>query len=186
MNYETPNTMLKNILKQLLRPILKAVIFLIISLIASLYFASRIKDISEVLTEKRAMLSLYQNSQEQFAVLKEDFPKISKNIDKVENAIPSSESMLPFISAMENLSGASGVQQSFRFESVAPQPVLDLGLNAIPFNVTLSGNRTQFMAYLSLLEKLPYFTKIESMNMMAAQGFDGPSQINLRGLLYIR
>lgn len=178
--------MLKNTLKQLLKPILKTMIFSVVSLATSLYFASRIKDISDVITEKRAILSLYQNSQEQFAVLKEDFPKISKNIDKVENTIPSSESMLPFISAMENLSGASGVQQSFKFESIAPQPVLDMGLNAVPFNVTLSGNRAQFMAYLSLLEKLPYFTKIESVNMTAAQGLDGPSQMNLRGVLYIK
>lgn len=178
--------MFKDVLKQLLKPILKAMIFLIISLVVSLYFASQIKSISEVLTEKRAMLSLYQNSQEQFAVLKEDFPKIQKHIDKVENAFPSSENMLPFINAVENLPGASGVSQSFKFENIVPQPIPNLGLNVIPFNVVLSGNRTQFLAYLSLLEKLPYFTKIESMNMTAAQGLDGPSQMNLRGILYIK
>jgi len=72
--------MSKDALKQLLKPILRAMIFLIISLVASLYFASRIRGISEIITEKRAMLSLYQNSQEQSAVLKEDFPKISKSL----------------------------------------------------------------------------------------------------------
>src|SRR3989344_5298617 len=169
--------MSKDALKQLLKPILRAMIFLIISLVASLYFALRIRGISEIITEKRAMLSLYQNSQEQSAVLKEDFPKISKHIDRVENALPSSENMLPFINAVENLSGANEVQQSFKFENITPQLIPDLGLNAIPFNVTLSGNRSQFLAYLSSLEKLPYFTKIVSINIMAAQGFDGPSQI---------
>ncbi|KKP98290.1 MAG: hypothetical protein US71_C0012G0003 [Parcubacteria group bacterium GW2011_GWD2_38_12] len=178
--------MSKDALKQLLKPILRAMIFLIISLVASLYFASRIRGISEIITEKRAMLSLYQNSQEQSAVLKEDFPKISKHIDRVENALPSSENMLPFINAVENLSGANEVQQSFKFENITPQLIPDLGLNAIPFNVTLSGNRSQFLAYLSSLEKLPYFTKIVSINIMAAQGFDGPSQISLRGLLYTK
>jgi len=49
--------MSKDALKQLLKPILRAMIFLIISLVASLYFASRIRGISEIITEKRAMLS---------------------------------------------------------------------------------------------------------------------------------
>lgn len=178
--------MYSNILKQLLRPILRAAIFFVISLTASLYLVGRINGVSEMIIEKRAMLSLYQNSQEQFAVLKEDFPKISKHIEKVENAFLSSENILPFISAVENLSGASGAQQSFKFENIIPQFIPDLGLNTVSFNVSLSGNRSQFSTYLSLLEKLPYFTKIESMNLITAQGFDGSSQMSIRGLLYTK
>lgn len=178
--------MFKDLLKQLLRPILRAVIFLIISLTASLYLVGKINSVSETITEKRAMLSLYQNSQEQVAVLKEDFPKISNHIDRVENIFPSSENILPFINAVENLSGTSGVQQTFKFGNIIPQPISDIGLSTISFNVALSGNRNQFSMYLSQLEKLPYFTKIESINMVTAQGFDGSSQMSIGGLLYTK
>src|SRR3989338_10691688 len=153
--------MYSNILKQSLGPILRAMIFFVVSLTASLYLVGKINDVSETIIERRATLSLYQNSQEQFAVLKEDFPKISNHIDKAENAFPSSENILPFINAVENLSGTSGVQQSFKFENIIPQFVPDLGLNTISFNIVLSGNKAQFLAYLYLLEKLPHFIKIE-------------------------
>lgn len=175
-----------NQLKQISKPIIRSAVFLFISLAGSFYLMGQINKISESVVEKRTMLSLYQNSQEQFAALKEDVPKVSSYLDTVENVFPSSENIIPFINTMEGLADKTGAQQSFKFENIAPTPVLGTELNAVPFSVILSGNKSQFLSYLASLEKLPYFTKIESFSMTTSQNFEGQSQMNIRGLLFIK
>lgn len=173
-------------LKQISKPIIRAAVFLLVSLAGSFYLIGQINKILESVVEKRAMLSLYQNSQEQFAVLKEDVPKVFSYLDTVENVFPSSENIIPFINTMEGLAVQTGVQQSFKFENIAPTPISGTELNAVPFSVVLSGNKGQFLNYLASLEKLPYFTKVESFSMTTAQNFEGQSQMNIRGLLFIK
>lgn len=174
------------LLKQISKPMFRAIIFLIASFVLCFYFAGRINKISNDIMEKRELLSLYQNSQEQYAVLKEDFSKISSHIDKVRGVFPQSENVLSFINAFENLAASNGIQQYFKFENVTPQPVFGLNLFQIPFNVTLSGTKAQFLNYLAGLERLPYFTKIDFLNMTTVQDFESQAQIIIRGILYVR
>lgn len=176
----------KNLLRQMSKSLIRAVVFLLVSLALCLYFAGQISKASESTRSKRAILFLSQNSQEQFALLKEDFQKVSPHIEKVENLFPSSENLLPFINAMEGLAGSAGVQQTFRFESAGLQPVPNLNLNKITFNVIINGNMSQFLSYLQKLEKMPYLTRIDSLNLTTAQNFESQGQIIIRGSLYVR
>lgn len=176
----------KNLLKQIKKPLIRAVIFLTISLAGCLYFAGQLIDVSESARSKREILFLSQNSQEQFALLKEDFQKISPHIEKVENLFPSSENLLPFINAMENLAISAGVGQTFRFESAGLQPVPSLNLNKITFNVIINGNMSQFLNYLQKLEKIPYFVQIDSLNLTTSQNLESQGQMIVRGSLYVR
>lgn len=180
------NYLNKNLLKQIKKPLIRATVFLVISSAASLYFAGQISDVSEAARNKRAILFLSQNSQEQFALLKEDFQKVSPHIEKVENLFPSSENLLPFINSMENLAVSAGVQQSFRFESAGLQPVPSLNLNKITFNVIINGNMSQFLNYLQKLEKIPYFAQIDSINLTTSQNLESQGQMIVRGSLYVK
>lgn len=175
-----------NLLKQISKPIIRATIFLVVSLVTNFYLVGQINKISKSVVEKRAMLSLYQNSQEQFAILREDAPKVSAYLGVVENVFPSPEDIIPFLNTMEGLAIQTGTQQSFKFENITPMAIPGTELSAVPFSVVLSGNKSQFLSYLVGLEKLPYFTKVESFNMTTAQNFEGQSQMNIRGLLFTK
>lgn len=180
------NYLSKNLLKQIKKPLIRAAVFSVISLAACLYFAGQLGNISDAARNKRAILFLSQNSQEQFALLKEDFQKISPYVEKVENLFPSSENLLPFINAMENLAVSAGVQQSFRFESAGLQLVPSLNLNKITFNVIINGNMGQFLNYLQKLEKIPYFTQIDSLSLTTSQNLESQGQMTVRGSLYVK
>lgn len=168
------------------KPVMQATLFFTIALIVCIYLASKINAISDEIIEKRATLFLYQNSREQFAVLREDAQNISQHIDVVNNVFPSSENVLPFINVMEDLATKNGMQHAFKFEAAGLQPVENFNLNRIPFSVSLNGTPNQFLGYLAGLEKMPYFTKIDSLGMSSPQVIDGQSQMNIRGFLYVR
>lgn len=179
--------MFKNdIFKQIFRPVLIVAILIALSVAVSLYFASRISKISKTAAEKRETLLLYQTSQEQFSVLREDFQAISPHWDKIIRIFPSSENVISFINIVENLASTTGVQQTFRFEGANSQSVPELNLNKIPFNVNIGGTQAQFLEYLRGIERLPYFVKIESINITSAATIDGQIQVNVRGILYIK
>lgn len=175
-----------NTFKIISKPVIRAMIFLVIALISCLYLASIISKTSVEILEKQKTLVLYQNSQEQAAVLREGFQQVASYVDVVNNIFPASEDVLPFINAMEDLASKNGMQHVFKFETAALQPVEELNLNKIPFNVSLSGTQSQFLGYLSGLEKMPYFTQVESLNITSPQSLEGVSQMNIRGLLYVR
>lgn len=178
--------MKNDIFKQIFRPVLIVAILTVLSTIISLYFASRIGEISLAAAEKRKTLFLYQTSQEQFSVLREDFQFIEPHWDKISRVFPSSENIISFINTVENLAQEKGVQQTFRFEGEKGQPVPELNLNKIPFNINVGGTSAQFLEYLKGIEKLPYFVKIESINMVSATTVDGLMQANIRGVLYTK
>lgn len=179
--------MKEKLFKKISRPIIQGAIFLVIALVACIYLASKINAISDEIIEKRTILFIYQNSREQFAVLREDSQALSQRIDTVINVFPSSENVLAFINAMEDLAAKNGMQHTFKFETAGLQPDQDLNLNKIPFNISLNGTPSQFLGYLNGLEKMPYFTKVDSLNVSSLQGGEGgQSQMNIRGLLYVR
>lgn len=159
---------------------------LTLSLAICFYLAGRINKISEDATGKKEMLLLAQHSQEQFALLKEDFQKIAPHYDSVIGVFPLSENILPFISAIENFAASVGVQQSFKFEGQSFQPTAGSGLNKVPFNIIIGGNMNQFLNYLSGLEKMPYFIQIDSLNLTTAQNFESQGQMIIKGGLYVR
>lgn len=178
--------MRNDIFKQIFRPVLITAILIALSIIISLYFASRIGEISLSAAEKSETLLLYQTSQEQFSVLREDFQFIAPHWDKISRVFPSSENVISFISTVENLAQEKGVQQTFRFEGERGQPVPELNLNKIPFNINVGGTNAQFLEYLKGIEKLPYFVKIESISITSAIAIDGQIQANIRGVLYTK
>lgn len=177
----------RDLLKKILRQAMGAIMFVLVSLAVCFYIAGRINQISADVADKKDMLFLSQNSQEQFTLLKEDYQKISPYLEKVNNMFPSSENLLPFISEMESLATTSGVLQSFKFESAGLQSVPDLNLNKIAFNIMLNGNMPQLLAYLNSIEKASYFLQISSLSVTASQqGIEGQGQMSVRGDLYVK
>lgn len=178
--------MSKELLKKISKKATMAIIFVAVSFVLCFYFVGRINRISADLTDKKEMLFLSQNSQEQFTLLREDYQKISPYLGKVNNVFPSSENLLPFINEMESLAVLSGVQQSFKFESTGLQPIPDLSLNKIAFNIMLSGDMSKFLVYLNNLEKAPYFLQVSSLIIAATQGIESQGQMSVRGNLYVK
>lgn len=176
----------KNLLKKISKQILTASGLLVLSIMVCFYLAGRINKISEDVAGKKEMLLLAQHSQEQFALLKEDYQKIAPHYDSVIGVFPSSENILPFISAMENFAALIGVQQMLKFEGQGSQPAAGLSLNKVPFNIIIGGSMTQFLNYLSGLEKMPYFIQIDSLSLTTAQNFESQGQMIVKGGLYVR
>lgn len=177
---------MKNLFKKISKQILTAAGLLALSLIICFYLAGRINKIAEDVAGKKEMLLLAQHSQEQFALLKEDYQKISPYYNSVIGVFPSSENILPFLGAIENFAVSIGVQQSFKFEGQGSQPAAGLNLNKVPFNIIIGGNMSQFLSYLSGLEKMPYFIQIDSLSLTAAQNFESQGQMIIKGGLYVR
>lgn len=192
MRYTTPNNMFttKNLLILIGRQALVALGAVGIASIAVFFLAREIEEISGVIAQSRRVAAELESRTELFASLKRDDEFIGTNDTLIEHAFVPSDNILEFVSALESLTLKNSTAQNFRFDSPAKEQSLasSFPLASISYTNTLAANSYTLSNYLKDFERLPYFTKIDSLSVSSQDpaGLRGASSASFHATLYAR
>ena len=167
------------------------IIFGVTAISASIVFflSGQIHKMSESIAKNRQLAAELQSRISFLSQLKEDAQILGTNDALIDKAFLSSDNITEFISILEGVATKNGVIQTFRFDSPTPSSVVSpFPLSSISYHDSLSVNLTTLIAYLKVLEALPYFMKITTFSLAAQEGagIRGISTVSFNGELYTK
>ena len=165
-------TVVKNPVKTLQSTIIFTIVkFLLIGSIFGLLFwqgKQFLDKKTQDLSEKRAMIFVFQKREVQGKKLQEDYEKVEEDFPRIENALPSKDDLTPLIAGLESIAGSSGCQQTLSFEE--KEIIAEgTGYPALGFQINLTCNLSQALAYLTGLHNFLYVIKIEKIEFTSSQ-----------------
>ncbi len=156
---------------------------------AAWFLSREIGRITNGVVQNHRLVNTLEKRTELFSVIKRDVNIVGTNDTLIEQAFLSSDNILVFTEALKSTALKNSVNQNLNLEGpvlstqVAPFPIA-----TIAYVSNLEGNLLTFSNYLKNFESLPYFTKIESINISSQDtaGFRGISIASFRATLYTR
>lgn len=150
-----------------------SIVAIVISIIAVWFLSREIVLVSDTVVRNRHLADELGKRTELYSVLTHDIAVVGANDTVIENSFIPADNISEFVSALESIALKNGVTQSFHFGTPLNAPVAtSLPLSSIEYQNSMPLNIYSFISYLKDFERLPYFTKINSMNI-TAQGPTG-------------
>lgn len=169
----------KQLIFIIIRHLFRAVIAALVALALILFLSRQIKKISDSINEQRVLAAVLEKRNENLSRLREEFFLIGNIEEKINSALPPADNILEFVVALEDLSAAGSLTQTFNFGS----PVN----SQIDYSISLGAGISALTDYLKGFEKLPYFTSVSGLNLSALAGdWQGNSLITLKAKLYTK
>ncbi len=177
---------IKNLLMLIVRNIIISLIFITISISSIFYINSKIGNITDAIILNRKMEAELKKRSELLDTLKQDAQIIGKNDVLINNALVPSNNISEFTNVLDDLAIKNNITQSYRFET----PIISgtsegISTSTISFSNTIKADVSTISKYLKNFEKLPYFTKIESINISSqdVKGWMGSSTVSMKATL---
>lgn len=174
----------------LAKSLLKALLAGLIAGAVVWFLSGQIAKTGKTLYEKKKLSLILSKRTETVLKLTEDFKIVGANDEKIENALPTTDSILEAISVLESVALKNSLVQSLRFGnptlfSADPDKI---PLGGIDYSITINGTATAFTKYLEDFEKLPYFSGISNLNLSGPsdKGWDGNALITAQARLYTK
>jgi Tfp pilus assembly protein PilO len=180
----------EKVVKELLRDATMTAGSVVLALILIWFISGQISSsVDKVVAnnELNATLGLQNN---EVAQLRGQYLHVADNENLIRAALLPSDNVLEFVTALESIASKDGVTQSIHFDvpKATGETISDpsANLEQIAFTLTVQGNIFTFIRFLSDIERLPYFMKIEGMaiNATATGGWQNTSNVVLHGTLY--
>lgn len=180
---------LKNILILIGRNTVISLAVVCVAFILINFISKKIERISDSVALNHRLLAELEKRTGLFEVLNRDAQIVGANDILIDNAFVSSDDISPFIDTFDNLGQNQSIKQTYHFETPvltaisAPFPI-----STILYSNNITTNVSNFSGYLKAFEKLPYFTKIEGLNISSQNelGWLGESTISFRATLYTK
>lgn len=102
----------------------------------------------------------------------------------IEAALPDQTGIIKLIEKVETLQKDIGVSQSFSFTSTKPSQ--EQNQFFLPFTIRFNANYQKTIDFLRNFEKLPYLTKITSLNIKSPSGISGIYEVSITGRVYVQ
>lgn len=159
----------KNLLLLIGRHALIAILAIGAAVLTAGFLSQQITRLSDDVLKNRNLASALEKRTELFAAVKRDTELVGTNDTLIEQAFIPSNNILDFVFTIESLALKNGVTQAFHFDTPTPSPVsAPFPLATVTYSNSLSGDLKGFLGYLKDFEGLPYFTKIESLNISSS------------------
>ncbi|HAT68626.1 MAG: hypothetical protein A2481_02225 [Candidatus Yonathbacteria bacterium RIFOXYC2_FULL_47_9] len=159
----------KNLLMLVGRHAIIAILAIGASVLVAVLLSQEITRLSDDVLKNRQLASALEERTELFAAVKRDTELVGTNDLLIEQAFISSNNILGFVAVLESLVLKNGITQAFHFDTPAPSPIsAPFPLATVTYSNSLSGNLVAFSNYLKDFERLPYFTKIESLSISSS------------------
>ncbi len=179
----------KNLLILVGRHALIAFVAVSTATLAVWFLSRQIESITSGVVQNRKLVNTLEKRTELFSVIKRDADIVGTNDTLIEKAFLSSDNILEFTEALKSIALKNSVSQNLSLEGpvlstqIAPFPIA-----TITHTNSLEGNLLSFSSYLKDFERLPYFTKIESINISSQDtaGLRGTSSQSFRATLYTK
>lgn len=179
----------KNLIFLAGRHTLIAIFVLGFTLIALYFLSDAITKTAERVAQTRIIVHTLEKRTELFTALRHDTEVIGNNNALIEKAFLSSGNILEFTTALETLAFKHNFIQNFQFGTpeasalASPFPIA-----TISYTNTLSINLTDLIIYLKEFERLPYFTKVESLSLSTQSplGWKATGTASFRATFYTK
>lgn len=147
--------------------IIKLSILILFAIIFSILVIFAIKDKisakASLISQNRAMLISLDRRENSFINLKNSYGIVSENLPIVKSYFPIMDDVESFIDRIDNITTEFGGTKMIRFDN-NPE-VFGQNLRKLNFTLTFSGKRELFSKFANKLDKLPYFTKINKIDI---------------------
>lgn len=180
---EDPRLMIQ---KQTRKSFLIIIFTLIIAGGLVFYLILQINKLASNLGNKQNQLASDINTKSLNVNQAQTYEQVEPFAAKVQAALPSPDNLLDYQNALEQAAIASGVQISVNFaaQGVAANQGATAGAapKSIDHTVELKGNLNNFAIFISALENLPYFVKVNNFNLASQTnlGQDSTATISLK------
>lgn len=177
---------IKNLLKLIIRNTLISLIFVAISVAAIYFIKSKIEIITNTIELNHKLEAELKKRTELYSTIENDAQIIGRNDILISDAFVNSNNISKFTNVLDDLAARNLVTQIYNFGTPVLSESADLfSTSTIPYTNTLTSDVLTFTNYLKNFEKLPYFTKIDSISISAqsAVGWMGLSSISTKATL---
>ena len=177
---------IKNLLKLIGKNLGISLIAIIIAVILIFLISKQIEKITDRITLNHKLELELKTKTQQLLLVEKDAKIIGENYPLIIKAFIPSDNISEYIDALDKLSADTGIKQSYRFDSPKDSTRLDsFDFSSITYKNDLNGNVVSLLSYLKSFENLPYFTKIENLNIKSQDknGWTGSSTITINGAL---
>jgi len=162
--------------------------FVIVFTVSSvLFLADKIEGKTKQLQEKRSILRVSQQQDDNFLELKKTYDIVKNNQKKIKEAFPNDDNIEDFIVALENAAEQTGNSQILNFDPMDNTKIEGENIKSLKFTIFLTGNVNAFINYLKRLKDLSYFIEIENITLNNNLGIaNNDSKMNIKSKIYIR
>lgn len=151
------------------RHFLTAGLAVVIALSITLFIANRIEQETATVVKNKQLAASLGKRTEFLARLNYYAEVIGNNDERIEHAFPPVNALADFNEALNDIARKSSVTQSLHIAPPANSSfTAPFPLFAVSYTNTISGNIISFQRYLQAFENLPYFTKIENINISSS------------------
>lgn len=157
----------KNLFTHFGKHILITLAFVIVSFGIILFVSSKITKIATETAANRHLAATLSERTSLLSNLKHETDIIGPNATIIKQTFIPSNNILEFVAILKSLALKNGITQSLNFASPSPASLgTTFPLATIPYQNTISSSNVSiFINYLKDFEKLPYFTKIDSLSI---------------------
>lgn len=169
--------------KQIIISLAATVGVLALEITLLVFLAAAVSREANEAAEKKSLALVYEEEQADFSDLEKDYAKISPYLPVIQNVLPGDDNLFRSVEALENLALKHGLSLSLRLESQTSLPSKIVGVKAVPFSASFTGNYQSLRDYLAALETLPVFAGVEAISING-QSIFSDSPVNLKGIIY--
>lgn len=179
----------KNLLMLIGRNVIITLMVAIVSITAIFFLKVEIEKITDKIILNRKLETELKKRTELINIIDTGAKIIGNNNYLINSAYIPSNNISPFINKLDDLVSISGINQIYHFETPTPSTIEGpYPLSTISFTNNLTADLTNLSVYLKSFETLPYFTKIESINISSQDksGWVGMSNVSFKATLYTK
>ncbi len=206
----------KHLISELTTQSLRALTVILICGSVIFFVSEQIINIGKTLEEKRTGAAVLENRGKSIEKLKHDLEIVGNGDELINNALIKMDNIAEFINVMENLAAGNNVKQTLKFPSppvkfdarsekentksakntknaqpevkIEPPEIKNgIDIYVISYNMNLTANIYDLIAYMEAFEKLPYFTEISSMTINAiSNNWESDSSVSITAKLYAK
>jgi len=161
---------------------------IVISIVSVMIFFTNkeITKITDTIALNHKLETELKKRTEIISTIEKDSQIIGKNESLINDAFMPSDDISLFINKLDELVIISGITQVYHFDTPAPYiQESPYPLSTITYSNNITSDLKNFSIYLKDFEKLPYFTKIDSLNISSQDkiGWTGLSNISIKATL---
>ena len=176
----------KNLLILIGKNTIISLIVISITMFSISIFKKEIETITSSIALNNKLESELKKRTELVGTIQEGARIIGSNDILISNAFIPSNNISEFMTALDLIAANNKTIQSYKFETPTQSMVSEpIQLSSIAYSNTLTLSSKDLVNYLKNFEELPYFTKIESLNISSQNenGWSEPSSVTFKASL---
>lgn len=179
----------KNFLILIGKNIIISLSVIVVCIVAIFFIQKAIEKVTNTIVLNHKLETQLKKRTELISIIDRGSQVVGKNDTLIMNAFVPSNNISEFINKLDDLVFISGIKQTYRFDTPVPSTIVGpFPLSTISYSNSLTIDMNNLLIYLKNFEKLPYFTKIQSLNITSQDkvGWTGLSSVSMKAELFTK